>query len=170
MWRSRAIGGMRRGDDRDVARRPRQRRRGQLDPLLELHLDLAELVADHDLLAGGQLDVAHQVVDEVAVAVIGRNPAAGGVQVLQIAERLQLGHLVADRRRGDADPGISPSVLELTGRPVATYSRTTSRRIIRCRSDTDASSLTDLGLEDRIVSSLTPCSWEESLALSAGEC
>src|ERR671912_297348 len=56
---------------------------------------------------------------------------------------------------------FSTSVLELTGRPVATYSRTTSRRIIRCRSDTDASARVELRLEDWIVSSFTPCSWKE---------
>ena len=55
-------------------------------------------------------------------------------------------------------PVFSTSVFEPTGRPVATYSRTTRRRIIRCRSDTEASVLADLGLEVRVVSSLTPCS------------
>ena len=60
--------------------------------------------------------------------------------MLEVAGRLEGGHLVADRRRGDADPGASTSVLEPTGRPVATYSRTTRRRIIRCRSDSGLSS------------------------------
>src|SRR5215213_7725694 len=56
---------------------------------------------------------------------------------------------------------FSTSVFELTGCPVATYSRTTRRRIIRWRSDTDASVLADLRLEIRVVSSVTTCSGGE---------
>ena len=75
---------------------------------------------DGQLLAGRELEVAHEMRNKVAVPLIGRNPSARGVQMLQISELFQRGHLIADGRRRDSDPDVSVSVLELTGRPVAT--------------------------------------------------
>src|SRR5918997_6908334 len=93
----------RRRDERDISRRPRQRRRGELDPLLQLQLDLAELMKNGQLLAGGKLEVSHEMCHEVAVPLIGRDSAARGVQMLQISELFQRGHLIADGGRRDSD-------------------------------------------------------------------
>ena len=53
----------------------RQRCRGELDPLLQLQLELAELMKNGQLLAGRELSRPSDR-DKVAISLIGRNPAA----------------------------------------------------------------------------------------------
>ena len=100
-WRKRGIAGRGAVTTETFPADLGQDRSGQLQPLFEANLDLAELVPDHDLVGRRQLNIAHQAMDEVAIAGIGRYPPAGGVQVLDVAGRFKFGHLVADRRRGN---------------------------------------------------------------------
>ena len=71
--------------------------------MLAGELDLAELVADHQLLDGGQRDGLDDRLDVEAVARVGRDAAGRGVRVGQQAVRLELGEDVADGRAGHAE-------------------------------------------------------------------
>jgi hypothetical protein len=73
----------------------------QPEPLLAGELDLAELVADHELLDGRQDDRIRDGLDVQAVAGIGRDAAGARVRAAQEAGPLELGHHVADRRGAD---------------------------------------------------------------------
>src|SRR5439155_6730652 len=66
-----------------------------------------------------------------------------------------------------AMPKLSTSVLEPSGRPVATYSRTMRRRINRCRSLSGSSSVgVRLAVVERLVLSLTACSRDDLSTLA----
>ena len=109
--------GRRQGDHLDVThRRPGQRRvlhdrhlLGELgeqpdaavDHVVEVDRALQER-RDGALLRAGQRLDAGQLVDEQPVALVGRDPAGAGVRLGDEALFLQHGHVVADRRRRDA--------------------------------------------------------------------
>ena len=69
------VGVARLGRGREAGRRgsPSERRRGQPEPVLAGELDLAELVADHQLLDGRQRHVSAMRLDVEAVARVGRD-------------------------------------------------------------------------------------------------
>ena len=60
-----------------------QRRGCQAEPLLAGELDLAELVADHELLDRGQDDRIRDGLDVETVAGVGRDPASARVRTAQ---------------------------------------------------------------------------------------
>ena len=62
-----------------------------------------ELVADAAPIVAAQLLGLHQLVDVGAIAGIGGNAAGRRVRLHQVAAGLELGHLVANRRRADAE-------------------------------------------------------------------
>jgi hypothetical protein len=66
-------------------------------------LDLAELVADHQLLDGGQGNRLDDRFDVEAVASVGRDAAGGGVRMCQEPVRLELGEDAAHGRAGHAE-------------------------------------------------------------------
>src|SRR6476646_3895601 len=78
-------------------------RRGETEPVLAGELDLAELVADHELLDGRQRDGLHDRFDVEAIAGVGGDATGGGVRVRQKAVRLELGQDAAHRRAGHAE-------------------------------------------------------------------
>ena len=80
-----------------------ERRRREAEPVLAGELDLAELVADHQLLDGRQRNGLDDRLDVEAVAGVGRDAAGGGVRVGQQAVRLELGEDAADGRAGHAE-------------------------------------------------------------------
>src|SRR5689334_5455412 len=84
-----------RGDDRRALQRLRHHRGGEADPLVELVLHLVELVADEALLLAGELRLAHQALDEVAIAEVGGHAAGGDVRLVDQAVLLQGRELVA---------------------------------------------------------------------------
>ena len=90
------------GDARRTGDR-RERRGGQAKPVLAGELDLAELVADHQLLDGGQRHGFDDRLDVEAVALIGRDAAGRRVRVGQQAVRLELGEDAAHGRAGHAE-------------------------------------------------------------------
>ena len=70
------------------------------DDLVDLlHLELHRLV-DGLGLVGGQAVVLHQLVDVQPVSGRGRDPSGRGVRLLEIAERGEVRHFVADRCGG----------------------------------------------------------------------
>ena len=71
--------------------------------MLAGELDLAELVADHQLLDGRQRDGLDDRLDVEAIAGVGRDAAGGRVRVGQQAVRLELGEDAADGRAGHAE-------------------------------------------------------------------
>ncbi len=93
-----------RGRDRDgqVAGESGEQAGGLLDHVAQVARGFAELVADAAGVVLGEGLGLQQPVDVGAVAGVGGDAAGRGVRLDQVAERLQLGHLVADRRRGDA--------------------------------------------------------------------
>ena len=68
----------------------------------ELHL--AELVADHELLDGGQRDGLGDRLDVEAVTGVGGNPPSRRVRVGQQAARLEVGEDVPNRSARYAQP------------------------------------------------------------------
>ena len=62
-----------------------ERRGGKAEPLLAGELDLAELVADHQLLDRCEADVRRDRLDVQAVAGVGGHAAGAGVRVAQVA-------------------------------------------------------------------------------------
>ena len=71
--------------------------------MLAGELDLAELVADHQLLDRGSGTAVGDRLDVEAVAGVGRDAAGARVRVGQQAGHLELGEDVADRRAGHAE-------------------------------------------------------------------
>ena len=87
-----------------------------------------------------------EVVDEVAVALVGRDPAGRRVGLDDVALALELGHVVADR--GARDPerrATAAMVCDATGWAVWTYSSTIARSTAARRS-TASMSCTPFGL------------------------
>ena len=80
-----------------------ERRRREAKPVLAGELDLAELVADHQLLDRRQRNGLDDRLDVEAIAGVGRDAAGGGVRVGQQAVRLELGEDAADGRAGHAE-------------------------------------------------------------------
>ena len=78
-------------------------RSSEAEPVLARKLDLAELVADHQLLDLGQRRRLDDRLDEPAIAGVGGDAAGGGVRVAEQARQLQLGEDVADGRAGHAE-------------------------------------------------------------------
>ena len=70
--------------------------------MLVRELDLAELVADHQLFDGRERRSLDDRLDVVAVAVIGRNATGRGVRVGQQAFVLELGQHMSHRGAADA--------------------------------------------------------------------
>ena len=83
--------------------RRRERGRGEPEPLLARELDLAELVADHQLLDRRQRDGVRDRLHVQAVAAVGGHAAGAGMRMRRAAGRLQLGHDVAHGGRADAE-------------------------------------------------------------------
>ena len=81
----------------------RERGRREPEPLLARELDLAELVADHQLLDGGERDGVRDRLDVQAIATVGRHAARARVRMPEQLSHLQLGHDVADRGRADRE-------------------------------------------------------------------
>ena len=71
--------------------------------MLAGELDLAELVADHQLLDRRQRDGLDDRFDVKAVAGVGRDAAGGRVRVGQQAVRLEFGEDAAHGRAGHAE-------------------------------------------------------------------
>ena len=71
--------------------------------MLAGELDLAELVADHQLLDGRQRDRIRDRFHVEAVALVGRDAAGGRVRMGQQAGRFELREDVADRGAGHAE-------------------------------------------------------------------
>ena len=91
---------------RREAGRPRHRRQGrggQAEPVLAGELHLPELVADHQLLDRGERDRVRDGLDVEAIALVGGDPARGGVRVGQKAGGLELGEDAADGRAGHTE-------------------------------------------------------------------
>ena len=84
--------------------------------------------------AGGQRAGAGEVVDVVAVAGVGRDPARRRVGLGDVAVALEHRHLVADGRGRDAEPGGLRDRLRPTGCALSTYCSTIARRIAALRS------------------------------------
>ena len=90
------LGRPRHRDDGRVLDRARQHRGGELDPLVLLAPGLVELVADGLLDLPREVALLHQRLDVIAVALVGRHAAGGGVRVADEALVLEPGHLAAD--------------------------------------------------------------------------
>ena len=71
--------------------------------MLAGELDLAELVADHQLLDRRERDGLDDRLDVEAIAVVGRDAPGRRVRVGQQAVGLELGEDAADRRAGHAE-------------------------------------------------------------------
>ena len=99
------VGGVGLGRRREAGRagQPGERRGGEAEPVLAGELDLAELVADHQLLDRRQRHGLDDRLDVEAVAGVGRHAAGAGVRMGQQAGHLELGEDVADGRAGHAE-------------------------------------------------------------------
>ncbi len=107
---------------------------GPLEHVLHLAVDLVEEGA-HLLVLGRPEDAGlGQVVDEEAVALVGRDPPGAGVRLDQVAVALEGHHLGAHGGRGDLHPGGIGHVQEPTGWAVPMYSVTTASRMAALRS------------------------------------
>ena len=84
------------------ARQAGERGRGEAEPVLARELDLAELVADHQLLDRRQRHRVDDRFDVEAVAGVGRHAARARVRVGQEAGGLELGEDAAHGRAGHA--------------------------------------------------------------------
>ena len=93
----------RRRHDRCRMRAPGQDAGRKPQPVVAGERDLAELVADRQLVGHVELGIAHERLDVQAVAEVGGDPARARVRVRQQAERLELGHRAAHGRRRDAE-------------------------------------------------------------------
>ena len=74
---------------------PGQHRRRETHPLLKINSHLVELMADGPLLGHGQMRLAHQPLDKVAIATIRRDSPRRGMGLNQVAVLLEHGHLIA---------------------------------------------------------------------------
>ena len=93
---------LRADDDRGVAREPGEELAGLVEQVLEGAVRGGEEVGDRAPLADRQGPGLGEVVDEVAVALVRRDPARRRVGLDDVALALELGHVVADR--GARDP------------------------------------------------------------------
>ena len=103
--------------------RGRERRRGEAEPLLRRVLDLPELVADHQLLDGGELTRVGDRLDEVAIPRVRRDATRARMRVGQQACHLELREgafepraFAPDCRRG-ASGHLAARLLELDAQP-----------------------------------------------------
>ena len=98
---------LRADDDRGVAGEPGQELARLVEQVLERAVRGGEEVGDRPPLADRERSGLGEVVDEVAVALVGRDPAGGGVGLDDVALALELGHVVADRGARDPEgPGL----------------------------------------------------------------
>ena len=104
-WRRCAVVGLA-GVAMPAARvRLREGRRGEAEPVLARELDLAELVADHQLLDRGQRCVVDHRLDVVAVARLGGDAALRSCAGASAGRHLQLG-----RRGGDGPVALDTPI------------------------------------------------------------
>src|SRR3954447_5951180 len=92
-----------RGGDAGGSSDRRKRRGSKPEPVLAGELDLAELVADHQLLDGGQRDGLGDRFDVEPIALVRGDATGGCVRVGQETVRLELGEDAANRRAGHAE-------------------------------------------------------------------
>ena len=92
-----AVAYQRQRHDRGVAGQLRQDRCRELQPLVEIALDLVKLVVDHAPLVGRKLDRSHQVTNVVAVALVRRDAARRGVGMPKVPLCGNRSHFVANR-------------------------------------------------------------------------
>ena len=99
------VGGPRLGRRREAGRSGQtgQRRGRKTEPVLAGELDLAELVADHQLLDRGKRDRIDDRFDVEAVSGVGGDATGGDVRVSQEAVGLELGEDVPDGRARHAE-------------------------------------------------------------------
>ena len=139
--------------------------RGPLEHRLHFAVDLLEELCHLAALDGPEDARAGQVVDEEAVALVGRDAAGTGVGLDQVALALERHHLRADGGRGHLHPGALATWEEPTGSAVPMYSVTTASKMAarrRCRAR--SSSATSVwGVES--VGGVIAC-----LALKSTEC
>ena len=81
----------------------RQGRRGEAEPVFARELHLPELVADHQLLDRGERDRVRDGLHVEAVALVGRDPARGGVRMGQETGGFELGEDAPDGRAGHTE-------------------------------------------------------------------
>ena len=105
------VGGARLGRRREPRRTGDRGERGrrEAEPVLAGELDLAELVADHQLLDGGQGTRLGDGLDVVAIAGVRRDAPGRRVRVGQQAVGLELGEDAANRGAGHAEAIASTS-------------------------------------------------------------
>ncbi len=93
----------RRREARGVGQRS-DRRRGEPEPVFARVFDLAELVADHQLLDAGHGRGVDDRLDVPAIAGVGGDAPSRRVRMIEEAGELQLGEDVAHGRAGHAKP------------------------------------------------------------------
>ena len=91
-------------DDRRVARQLTEQRRGLFEDVLDLTAHAGEELL-HLLLLDRTEDARLQVVDEVAIALVGRDASGRRVGLGEVALALEGDHLGAHRRRRDVEVG-----------------------------------------------------------------
>ena len=92
-------------DDRHVVGEPGEQPARTLEQLLHLAVDLGVEGTDLPVLDGAENARTREVVHEVPVAPVGRDPAGRRVRLEEEALALEGRHLASDRRRRDPDPG-----------------------------------------------------------------
>ncbi len=94
-------------DDRRVTGEAGQQLAGLVEQILERAVGRGEEVCNGAPLGDRKGPGLGEVVDEVAVALVGRDPAGRGVGLDDVPLPLELGHVVADRRaRHPERPGL----------------------------------------------------------------
>ena len=70
--------------------------------MIQVESNLVELVPDHPLFWYWELALLHEVLDEVAVSLDGRDSTSRRMRLREVAELLQYDEFVADRCRAHA--------------------------------------------------------------------
>ena len=91
------------GDQRGSLGLVSQDRSCQAHPAIDVGAGLVELVDDGALGGGGQLGIAHQLADEIAIAFFGGHAPGGSMRLAQIAQLRSAPELIADGGRAEIE-------------------------------------------------------------------